>query len=282
MKLGIRAHDLPKMPLEDLVKDLSQRNLNAVQLALNKSFDFTTAPGFLSPGLAHHIGTAFRQANIQIAVLGCYVNIIHPDRQERRQALAQFKEHLRYARDFGCSIVGTETGNIHAEIVYTDENFSEAPFLDMVESVRELVAEAEKCGVIVGIEPGVNHPLHTPKKVTRMLEMVNSNNLQIIFDPVNFLTSDNYLQQQDILQEAISSWGDRVAVVHAKDFRVEDGNLIFVPLGKGWLNYELVFEQLIARKPHINMIMDEINKDDIEDSMRYLTGIKNNTAAPQQ
>ncbi|MBT2785203.1 MULTISPECIES: sugar phosphate isomerase/epimerase [unclassified Halomonas] len=275
MNIGIRAHDLPMQSLENLVNDLSYRNLNTVQLALNKSFNIKTEPGFLTPGLANHISNAFRQANIQIAVLGCYVNIIHPDINQRRQALERFKEHLRYVRDFGCSIVGTETGSINVDIIYTEENFAEAPFLAMVESVKELVAEAEKFGVIVGIEPGVNHPLHSPEKVSRLLTEVNSNNLQIIFDPVNFLTSDNYLDQNNILQEAIDSWGDRVAVLHAKDFIVEKGSLRFVPLGQGWMDYDHIFEKLVSRKPHMNIIMDEIDQDDIERSSGFIKKLNN-------
>ncbi|GAA3329134.1 hypothetical protein GCM10020331_075940 [Ectobacillus funiculus] len=94
--------------------------------------------------MAYKIGTAFRNHNIQIAVLGCYINMIHPDQDERRKALERFKEHIRYARDFGCSIVGTETGNVNADIVYTVENFKEEPFQQVVSSVRELVNEAEK------------------------------------------------------------------------------------------------------------------------------------------
>ncbi|PCF93813.1 sugar phosphate isomerase/epimerase family protein [Vreelandella nigrificans] len=277
MNIGIRAHDLPKQSLESLVNDISQRDLNSVQLAISKSFEIQAEAGFLTPGLATHICSAFRQANIQIAVLGCYVNIIHPDINERRKGLERFKEHLRYARDFGCSIVGTETGNINADIIYTEENFSEAPFQAMVESVKELVTEAENFGIIVGVEPGVNHPLHSPEKVRRLLEEINSNNLQIIFDPVNFLTSENYLDQNQILQQAIDSWGDRVAVLHAKDFIVEDGNLSFVPLGTGWLNYELIFEKLISRKPYINIIMDEIHQNDIKEGLDFIRGLDQST-----
>lgn len=273
MNIGIRAHDLPKHSLNNLVDDLSTRHLNTVQLALGKSFNLTPEAGFITPGLANHIQQAFTEKGLRIAVLGCYVNIIHPDQQERKQALALFKEHLKYARDFGCSIVGTETGNVNAEIVYTEENFTEAAFREMLESVRELVLEAEKFGVIVGIEPGVNHPLHSADKVRRLVEAVPSNNLQIIFDPVNLLTSDNYRDQQEILSSAIAEWGDKVAVVHAKDFIIDNGRMVFVPLGKGWLDYQLVYDQLIDKKPYIDIIMDEIQADDIEASLTFIQSL---------
>ena len=86
----------------------------------------------------------FAEKDVQIAVLGCYIHMIHPDKEKRKLELDRFKEHIRFARDFGCSIVGTETGNVHEKTGYTVDNFEEQPFLDVVDSVRELVEEAEK------------------------------------------------------------------------------------------------------------------------------------------
>ncbi len=278
MNIGIRAHDLEKQPLDDLVADVARRGLGSVQLAPSKSFDVPGQPGCLTPGLAYRIGSAFRHHDVQIAVLGCYVNIIHPDPGERRNALARFEEHLRHARDFGCSIVGTETGNVNADIVYTEDNFHEAPFQEVVDSVRELVVEAEKFGVIVGIEPGVNHPIYSPGTVTRLLDSVDSHNLQIIFDPVNFLTIDNYERQRDIFREAFASWGDRIAVMHAKDFRVADGNLRPAPVGQGLLDYALLFEWLGPRKPHLNVILDEVDLADLEEVVNFLNQFRHDFA----
>ena len=48
---------------------------------------------------------------------------------------------------------------------YTIDNYEEQPFLDVVDSVSEFVEEAEKFGVIVAIEGGINHPVHTPQKL---------------------------------------------------------------------------------------------------------------------
>jgi L-ribulose-5-phosphate 3-epimerase len=271
MNLGIRGHDIEKLPLEELVKTISEKGLTSVQLALGKSNqNVKTDLGNLSPGFAYHVGSTFLQANVQIAVLGCYINMIHPDHAERRKVLDRFKEHIRYARDFGCSIVGTETGNVNPEIVYTEENFKEQPFLEVVDSVRELVAEAEKFGVIIGIEGGVNHPIYSPKVMKRLLDCVDSNNLQVIYDPTNYLTADTYEQQDAIIQEAFELFGDRIAVVHAKDFIIEDGSLKVVPVGKGLLNYDAVFKYIKHNKPFVNILMEETKEPFISDSMAYL------------
>lgn len=271
MNLGIRAHDIENRPLEELVMEVANKGLTSVQLALSKSFDtINTELGSLSPGIAYQIGSAFRMHNIQIAVLGCYFNMIHPDKEERRKGLDRFKEHIRYARDFGCSIVGTETGNVNPEIVFTVENFEEKPFQEVVESVRELVEEAEKFGVIVGIEGGVNHPVYSPKVMRRLLDNVNSNNLQVIFDPVNYLTIDTYTNQVMIMQEAIDLFGDKIAIVHAKDFIVEDEMLKPTAVGQGLLNYDVLMELLKAKKPCINILMEDTREPFINNSITFL------------
>lgn len=271
MNIGIRAHDIENRPLEELVKEIAGKGFTSVQLALSKSFDeINTEKGSLSPGLAHYIGSAFSRKHIQIAVLGCYFNMIHPDQVERRNGIERFKEHIRFARDFGCSIVATETGNVHPEISYTEENFKEEPFLEVVDSVRELVKEAEKFGVIVGIEAGVNHPVYSPKVMKRLLDTIDSNNLQVILDPVNLLTVDTYENQLEIFQEAMELFGDRVVVLHAKDFIIENNQLLPTAVGKGLLNYEFILNMIKKKKPFINILLEETKEPYIDESVAFL------------
>src|SRR5690606_13002264 len=98
INLGIRAHDVEKRPLEALGGEIAGKGLKSVQLALGKSLDYiNTDLGSLSPGLAHYLGKTFDKQDIQIAVLGCYINMIHPDQMERRKSLERFKEHIRFA-----------------------------------------------------------------------------------------------------------------------------------------------------------------------------------------
>jgi L-ribulose-5-phosphate 3-epimerase len=113
--IGIRAHDIEGHSIENVANEVANKGLTFVQLALKKSLkDINSDLGSLSPGFGHAMGSTFRKKDIQIAVLGCYINMIHPNQQIRRKELNRFKEHIRFARDFGCSIVGTETGNVYA------------------------------------------------------------------------------------------------------------------------------------------------------------------------
>ncbi|WP_349655124.1 sugar phosphate isomerase/epimerase [Neobacillus sp. YX16] len=271
MNIGIRAHDIENLPLEELVQEIAGKGLTSVQLALSKSLgNVNTETGSLSPGFAQYVRSVFAKHHVQIAVLGCYINIIHPDLEERRKGMERFKEHIRFAREFGCSIVATETGNVNAEIFYTEENFKEEPFLEVVESVRELVREAEKFGVIVGIEAGINHPVYSPKVMKRLLNSINSNNLQVILDPVNLLTIDTYQNQEEIFQEAMDLFGERVVILHAKDFIIENNQLIPTAVGKGLLNYEYILNVVKEKKPFINILLEETKEPFIDESIAFL------------
>lgn len=270
MKLGIRGHDLNKMPAEQLAKIISEKGFNAVQLAIGKSFDFYTGPGSLTREISREIGDVFQEHHVQIAVLGCYIQMIHPDPDVRRKELNRFKEHLAVANDFGCLLVGTETGNIHAEISYTTDNFKEEPFLAVVESVKELAAEAEKQNVVIGVEAGVNHPIYSPKTMKRLLDLVDSEHVQVIFDPVNLLTPDTWLQQTDIYKEAFALFGDKIAVVHAKDVIVESGALQAVPVGKGLIDYKTVFDLMEETGRSIPVLLEDVRDPFIEESRQFL------------
>ncbi len=272
INLGIRFHDIEQLPLSEAVNVVSEKGFTSVQFATSQSLkNVNVKLGNLSPGLAHHIGSTFLKKELQIAVLGCYINMIHPDLDQRRRELDRFKEHILFARDFGCSIVGTETGNVNAEIIYTEENFGEEPFLQVVESVKELVEEAEKFGVIVGIEGGINHPINTPKRMKRLLDSIHSNNLQVIFDPVNYLSIDNYKKQESVIQESMELFGDRIVIMHAKDFIIEDNWIKFVPVGKGLLNYDALFKLIKEKKPYLNILFEDTREPYIDESITYIT-----------
>jgi sugar phosphate isomerase/epimerase len=274
MNLGVRAHDFGKLPLDILAEKVSEKGFTAIQLALSKAIDeIDTSLGKLSPGMAYKIGNTFSKKNIQIAVLGCYINPIHPDKFQRKMGLDRFKEHIRYARDFGCSIVGTETGTLSMDTSYNPDNHSDIGLKAIIESVSELVEEAEKFGVIVGIEAGTKNPIHSSKKMKCLLDAVKSNNLQVIFDPLNYMTMENYKKQEEVFKEAIELYGDRIAIMHAKDLKIEDGEIKTTPVGTGFLDYECLMKLIKDKKPYINILMEDTKEPFMDNAKAYLRGV---------
>ncbi|MHB8963978.1 MAG: sugar phosphate isomerase/epimerase family protein, partial [Saccharofermentanales bacterium] len=278
MRIGVRAHDFGKSSPEKMAKMIGNKNLTSIQLALSKAIEgLDPIDGRLTPGLANYIGETFRKRNIHIAVFGCYINPIHPDKLERKKQLNRFKEHLRYARDLGCSVVGTETGSINPDFSFHPENHSQASYEVFLESLKELVEEAERFGVIVGIEGVKQFVVHSPQIMRKTLDDINSNNLQVIFDPVNFINIENYLKCNEITKEAFELFGERIIAFHAKDFIIDDGKIKLVPIGKGVMDFTIIIELLKKHKPYINFIIEETNIDTIDESLVYINEILKNS-----
>jgi L-ribulose-5-phosphate 3-epimerase len=274
IRLGVRAHDFGFLPAGELAAKIAAHHMVCAQLALGKAIaGFNLKPGVLNPGLAFEIGKAFREQGVQIAVLGCYVNPIHPDPATRTSLLGLFKEHLRYARDFGNGLVALETGSVNADYLPHPDNHGEAAFQQSLASIAELVAEAERFGVSVGIEAVASHVVSTPQKMKRMLDSVASNNLQVVFDPVNLLSLENHHEQERIISESLELFGDRIAVIHAKDFTVENGQFKSLSAGLGKLRHDLVMKFAVTQKPGISILLEDTNVQAAEESRRFFLSI---------
>lgn len=270
-RVGVRAHDFGKLPAEELAARIAAQGMSCAQLAVSKAIaGINLTPGDLNPGLAFHVGRAFARQSVQIAVLGCYVNLSDPNPAARAPLLKLFKDHLRYARDFGCGIVATETGSLNPDWSFHPENRGEAALAALVPTVAELVEEAERFGVIVGIEAVSSHVLCTPARVRRLLEEIGSNNLQVVFDPVNLLSIDNYREQDRVINESFDLFGDRIAIIHSKDFVVGGGALRQVRTGQGGLHYDLLMKLLAHGKPCISILLEESSESTAAECARYL------------
>ena len=271
LRIGVRAHDFGCLPAGELAAKIAAQHLVCAQLAPGKAIaGLHMKPGVLNPGLACEIGGAFHSQGVQIAVLGCYVNPIHPDPMTRKSLLGLFKEHLRYARDFGNGLVALETGSVSADYSPHPENHGETAFQQSLVSIAELVAEAERFGVIVGIEAVTSHVVSTPRKMRRMLDAVASNNLQVVFDPVNLLSLENHHEQERVIGESLELLGDRIAVIHAKDFVVEDGQFKSTSAGRGMLRHDLVMRFAVREKPGISILLEDTNEQSAQESRQFL------------
>jgi L-ribulose-5-phosphate 3-epimerase len=272
LRLGVRAHDFGCDPPERLAARIAAQGFSCVQLALNKAIaGLKLQAGDLNAELAREIGGAFARHGVGIEVLGCYVNPIHPDLATRKKLLAYFKDHLRFARDFGCGIVALESGSVNANYSPHPANYGEAAFREMLASIGELVAEAEKFGVTVGLEAVHCHTVSTAKKMRRVLDTIRSKNLRVVFDAANLLSPENYREQTRIIPVALDLLGNDIAVVHAKDFVFESGALKTVPAGRGELDFAPVLNFVHVRNLGVAVLLEEANESAAPQSAKYLT-----------
>ena len=272
IRIGVRAHDFGKLPAAVLADRIARKRLSCIQLTLHEAIQgIDEVRGALSPGLAYAVSGPFRRRNIQIAVLSCYINPIHRDEKQRKAGIELFKEHVRFVRDFGCGVVATETGSLNPDFSFNPANHSEESFQLMLKGLAEMVEEAEKFGAIVAVEGVANFVACSPRAIRRMLDSISSRNLQVLLDPVNLLTVENHGALGRIIEESFDLFGERIVTVHAKDFRIEAGRLVSMPLGKGLMDYRLLFSLLKKAKPMMNVIIEDTSPNLVTESMNYLT-----------
>jgi sugar phosphate isomerase/epimerase len=273
---GLRAHDYGngKLSPDELAETLAPYRPVSIQLALAKSLRDLPRPGAINPGYARSVKKAFEKQGITIAVLGCYINPIAADDDEREAAMRRFEEYLRYARDFGCPVVGTETGSYNAPCLHHPQTEKEAAFDDLCRFVERMLNTAEKCGSKLGIEPVAwAHTLSSIELTVRLIERFPSPALGIIWDAVNLIPMEGLgdwgNDQGAYFQACLDAFGERIVAVHAKDFVLKpneqgipwkQGDL---PALSGSLDYKTLLKLLQERKPGVDILLENSRAETI-------------------
>ena len=111
MQLGIRLHDTKKLPFEERIANVHELGFACGHLAPGKVItEFPTTDEALTPGLAMYMKNVFAKNQVDVAVLGCYLNLANPNPEQLAKITHRYMAHIRFASWLGCGVVGTETG----------------------------------------------------------------------------------------------------------------------------------------------------------------------------
>ena len=196
IQIGIRLHDVNSQApselqtLEARAAKAREEGFRCVHLALSKcskgvSFDSAA----LNEGLAAYVRRIFREQELDVAVLGCYLNLAHPDREKVREFQSRYYGHLRVAALTGTGMVGTETGAPNAAYQLDANTHTDEALHTFMSNVEPVVEHAEQWGVVLAIEPVWNHIVFSADRALEVIRGIGSPNLRIIFDPVIQLRS---------------------------------------------------------------------------------------------
>ena len=278
IQYGMRCHDIcPKGPLSWVLDQVQALGVHHIQLALGKSvsdYDFST--GHYSAGLGWHIGEELKKRQIHVAVLGCYINPADPDPGRRQAAIGRFIEHLKYARRIGADMVGTETGRFSSDFSVTPATHTEECYQTMLDSFRRIVHAAEQLGVTVGVEGVFDHTLCSPEMMDRFLQDIDSETVEVILDAVNLIPPEAEASprlQEEILHQAFARYGDRVSVLHLKDFVFDGQNQLFRHPGEGHFHYPALLNHVLPTKPGIIGLLENSSPDRYTADCRYIQSI---------
>ncbi len=262
MQIGIRFHDTVELPFEERLQEIKRQGFSCTHIALSKVPGFTADTDALTPGYAMYMRNAFRRADLDVAVLGCYLNLATPDEKALKANQDKYMAHIRYASIMGAGMVGTETGAPNLDYHYDKEACHSQEALDLfVKNLRPVVDYAEKMGVIIAIEPVYRHIVHTPKRAREVLDKIGSPNLQIIFDPVNLLWTDNYEQRQEVFEEAMDILKPEICMIHLKDCVNTGDSIKSMGCGLGEMDYTAICKFTKEYKPFIHATLEDTKPD---------------------
>lgn len=274
IQIGIRLHDTEKLPLWERLDVVKQQGFSCAHLALSKVIEGESVEnGGLTPGFAMFLKRLFWEKGVDIAVLGCYLNLATPHEEKFRKNLECYLAHIRFAAHLNCGVVGTETGAPNTTYSYDEACHTEEALEIFVDNLRPVVKYAEQMGVLFAIEPVFKHIVWNPKQARKVLDMINSPNLRIILDPVNLLDISNYKNQREIIQEALDLLGEDIAVVHIKDFILENGALKSVAAGTGDMNYTDLLRYLKEKKPYVHVTLENTTPQNAVVAREYIEKI---------
>lgn len=274
MNIGIRLHDTAGASLEEHLASAHAQGFRCAHIAMQKvipGFEMMKAPELLNEELAAQTRELLARYGMQCAVLGCYLNLATPDEDELAATMACYRAHLRFAKMIGADVVGTETGAPNKGYKTCPECFTEESLQLFIERLRPLVRYAEEVGSVLAIEPVCRHIVSTPERAQRVLEAIPSDHLQIILDTVNLLNAENAPRMDEVLSDAVCRLGDRVRVLHMKDYRVVEGkaDVASMACGTGEMSYDRLLRFAIAHEG-IPMTLEDTVPANAEAARLYL------------
>lgn len=272
MNIGIRLHDTLPGTLPERLGYAAAQGFTCVQLAMGKAvpgFKMADASALLTKELAAEVRQELERANMECAVLGCYLKMANPDEEEAARVQEIYKAHLRFAAMIGARCVGTETPPAtgpEGESCRTPEHYRL-----LLDRLQPLVREAEETGTILAIEPVCTHIIHNAEMAERMLEDLNSERVRIILDAVNLIDSAHAEQAEEIIDDAVRRLGERVCVLHMKDFIPAPGEVRPkpVPCGQGRMKYGTLLK--LAAERNLPMTLENTTPENAEETRKWLT-----------
>ena len=239
--VGARLHDYGKGTPDELFARVSADGFAAVQLAYKKCVPIVKSYADITEALVNDTIAAEKAHNIQVAVLGTYVELAINDAR-RLQNVADFKSQLAVCKALGAGCIGTETTKMCDQPAGTTRE--EAQEL-LCRSLAEILPVAEELGVTVGVEPVTYHSMNSAAATQHILDTMRSPNLKVIFDLSNLVDADNVNAQDRIWNDIGELVGDKIVAVHFKGQAFNpDGSLLHTSLEDSLTDYAGAFAML--------------------------------------
>lgn len=268
LQIGVRGHDLKnKTTIEEFTKAVHDYGFNKVQLVFNKAFnDFSYSDEYVNK-----VKQELNKYKITVSMLGAYFNPVHSNKETVQKGIFNFKENLRISHVFSNALVGSETGSYNdSPWTYVPKNHTEEGYLETLSVFKELVRYAEEINSTIAVEPAFNHVIYSVDVLQRFINDLNSKNVYVTIDLYNLLSLENYKAHKEIFHQALSTFKDNIKIIHLKDFKVENNQIIQVSPFKGYFDYPYMIKEIKKYAPNAVLTFEGVTSEYIKDALTAL------------
>jgi sugar phosphate isomerase/epimerase len=210
------------------------------------------------------IETAFRKANVVIAEVGAWKNMLDPDAQKRRENLAYVTERCALADALGARCCVDIAGSYNPDVWYgpNPKNLSKEFFDATVENCRHIIDTVKPKRTKFTVEMmGWNLP-DGPDSYIKLIHAVDRPAFGVHLDICNVINSpERFYHNSEFIAETIHKLGRWIVSCHAKDLKwIPEMNVHFLEVvpGQGSVDYRAYLTELNRLQADIPLMIEHL------------------------
>ncbi len=226
MQLGIFAKTFEGSDPAMVLAAVAQAGYSATQYNMACS-GLPALPDMISALHTSAVAAAAYRSNVAIAALSATANLIHPNAAARADGVRRVGVLIAAAPALPTRLVTLCSGTRDAADPWRHhpDNTSPAAWRDLLASMTEVLAFANRYDVDLGIEPEPGNIVRDASAARRLIDDLASPRVKIVLDPANLIEGIAADRQRTVIADAIDRLADRIVMAHAKD-RAADGSVV--------------------------------------------------------
>jgi sugar phosphate isomerase/epimerase len=272
VRLGIFAKTFARSSPEGVFDALAGYGLRETQFNMSVA-GLSPLPEEIAPALADRVKGAAAERQITLVAVSGTFNMIHPDKEVRRDGLRRLGVLTGACDRLGTSTVTLCTGTRDPKDMWRrhQDNARPEAWRDLLATMQEALETAEEQGVTLAFEPEAANVVDSAAKGRRLLDEMRSPRLKVAMDAANLFDATDptrsLSRSEEILEEAFELLGGDLLFAHAKDV---NGSGEVVAVGKGELDYDLYLKHLDEAGYGGPLIMHGLAEEEVEGSLAFL------------
>jgi sugar phosphate isomerase/epimerase len=272
MEIGIFAKTFSQPTLEQTLDDVLRHGLRTVQFNMACA-GLPSLPATIEPDLAERIRVAHESRGIRMCAVSGTFNMIDPDVRRRHEGLRRLEVLANACARLGTQLITLCTGTRDPLDMWRwhPENATPDAWRDLVVSLEQALAAAERYDMTLAIEPEPANVVDSALAARRMLDELRSPRLKLVIDAANLVHGHTIAEMPAILDEAFALVGDAIVIAHAKDLTGgADAPMQWAAAGRGMLDYDHYLSLLRRAGFDGPLVLHGLSPAEVGDSVRFL------------